>query len=132
MILIDSGGSLAERRAALFCALLLLTLTACDRVSYVETLTIENPTDYDLLVNVRGNESSGVLGLGVVHKRATEERGQVIDMGPVWVYEFRYQGLDAGQVRVSRRDLANQGWRFVIPEEIGTRLQELGLPPSVD
>jgi hypothetical protein len=132
MIFTKSQWLPAERRAALVCAVLLLGLTACDRVSYVETLTIENPTDYDLLVNVRGNETSGVLGLGVVHKRATEEREQVIDVGPVWVYEFRYQGLDAGQVRVSRRDLANQDWRFVIPEEIGTRLQELGLNPSVD
>ena len=35
---------------------MLLTLTACDRVSYVETLIIENPTDYDLLVNVLWKE----------------------------------------------------------------------------
>jgi hypothetical protein len=78
MIFTKSQWLPAERRAALVCAVLLLGLTACDRVSYVETLTIENPTDYDLLVNVRGNETSGVLGLGVVHKRATEEREQVI------------------------------------------------------
>lgn len=41
------------RRLALFLSVLLL-LGACNDVSYVERVFLVNPTDYNLLVDVRG------------------------------------------------------------------------------
>jgi hypothetical protein len=122
----------SKRWLALLASLLLLGLSACDEVSYVDNLTIENPTDYDLLVDVRREDSSAALRLGVVDKRTTAVREQVIDMGPVWVYQFRYQGVDAGELSISRADMEADDWKIVIPEAIGTRLQEQGIPPSID
>jgi hypothetical protein len=82
---------------------------------------------------VEYNRGRGLLSPGDPRRRIAivlDRKEQVIDMGSVWTFRFRYLGDDVGQVSVPRSDLEAQKWRFVIPEEMGRRLQEQGVPPS--
>ena len=81
-------------------------------------LVIANESDRDVTVVLAGPEGSPVLPVATVD--AGEERTveQVLDQGLSWVLTFRVAGEDAGQLEVSRSDLAGDGFRVVVP--VGT------------
>lgn len=109
--------------------LFLLSPLACSSTSYVERIEIENPTQYDVLVAVEGN-NDGRLQLGVAKREAESVREQVVDMGDDWRFTFSYRGEEIGSTAVKRQDLERSSWRVVIPEEVGTRLREKGVQAS--
>ena len=109
---------------------LAVLLYACSSASYVPKIEIENPTDYDLLVNVRGTEDASRLQLGIVKKGRAFVTEQVIDLGENWIFTFEFLGEEAGSASVNRSELEGAQWKFVIPEEVGNRLREKGVPAS--
>lgn len=115
---------------ALSASLLAVFGSACDGASYVQELNIENPTDYNLQVDVGREGSSSRLQLGNVGKDSIGVREEVLDFGDRWTFGFRYQGEEAGSVSVDRQQLEEDGWTLVIPEDVGNRLKDNGVPPS--
>lgn len=111
-------------------ALLVMLLSGCSQVAYIEELKIENPTDYHLVVDVHGDESPASLGLGIVPKNGTSARQEVLDFGSRWTFRFTYQGQRVGALSVDRKQLESSEWTLVIPPEVGTRLKEAGVPES--
>jgi hypothetical protein len=109
--------------------LALVALAACASPSYVDRIEIVNPTEYDLVVAVKGTETAD-LRLGIAKKGEGSIREQVIDMGEDWTFTFSYLGEQAGEASVDRSELERVGWRFVIPEEVGERLKQRGVQPS--
>jgi hypothetical protein len=111
---------------------LCLTMTmSCGRgVEYTERLVIENPTEFDLLVELKGAARPGWLTLGVAEARDTSVHEDLIDMGNTWVFRFSYGGRDLGQVRASRAELAEDKWRFQIPDRVADRLRADNVPAS--
>jgi hypothetical protein len=107
-----------------------LALNGCSRVSFVERVVLVNPTSYDLLVDVRGEDDSSWLELGIARRGSETAKENVIDMGASWVFRFRYAGEDLGESRVSGSRLRSDRWRYRIPEEVGKKLEDRGYPPS--
>jgi hypothetical protein len=102
-------------------------------VTYVDRVVIVNPTPYDLRVNVKGTGDRGPLSLGIARHNAETVLEQVIDMGDRWTFLFSYlQDEEVGEASVNREELSRNRWRFVIPEEIGKRLEARGVRPSVE
>jgi hypothetical protein len=110
---------------------LLIGMSGCEDVAYVERVVIMNPTPYDLEVEVKGTGDRRPLSLGITPHNAETVKEQVIDMGDTWIFLFSYlEEEEVGEESVKRDDLVRNRWRFVIPEEIGERLEERGVRPS--
>lgn len=96
----------------------------------VDRITIANPTDYDLDVEVTGSGQEGRLPIAIVDARSEDTVQEVIDQGENWIFRFRHTGDVVGELRFTRAELERNGWRVVVPEEVGERLQQLGRPTS--
>lgn len=119
-----------KKLAYLFSAMLLLI--GCDDTAYVERIVLVNPTDYNLLVDVRRASDRSWIGLGTAKANGETEKQEVIDMGATWVFRFNYAGEEVGEDRISRSDLVGSGWRYEIPERVGEALKEKGYAPSME
>jgi hypothetical protein len=97
--------------------------------SPVARLTIDNPTVYQVNVEVSG-DGGGWLDLGAVDRQGSKTAEEVTDQGARWVFRFSYGGVDAGEVAVARTDLAAAGWHVTVPDTVGQRLRDAGLAPS--
>lgn len=116
---------------ALVLPLLLVGLTgAFDMPARIDRLTVVNPTDYDVIVEVAGAEGGGWLTVSSVERGTTAVVGDVVDQGGTWRFRIRGQGRAGGVVELRRAELASDGWRFTVPPEVGARLERAGAPPS--
>jgi hypothetical protein len=102
-----------------------ILLGAPDRV---HRLTIANHSDYAVEVSVTSGGHHGWLVLSGVPKGATREYHDVLDQGDTWVFSFRAQGRDGGELSVSRADLATRNWTMEIPATVIDRLRAGGAP----
>lgn len=98
--------------------------------SFVPRLTIDNPTVYQLEVEVGRPGQDAVVGLGPIRRESTRRFEEVGDQGDRWVFRFSYGGRDAGDLVSTRAQLEQAQWRIVVPQEVGDRLRDAGLPPS--
>ncbi len=108
----------------------MLLLAACDDVSYVERLVLVNPTDYSVLVDVKGEDDTSWLPLGIADRNIETVNEKLVDVGPNWVFQFSYAGEQLSQDRISRHDLIRSRWRYEIPERVGQILKEKSYAPS--
>jgi hypothetical protein len=93
-------------------------------------LSFENRTQYALEVEVTGAQRDGWLLLGTAERGATTVAPRVPDQGDAWIFHFESQGLDGGELPLSKDDLVRSGWRVVIPSAIGDRLASRGASPT--
>ena len=109
----------------------LLLVAACSGPPLtVERIIIANPTDYDIDVDVTGEDRNSWLPVSIVEARAEDVAREVIDQGKVWTFRFLHWGDPVGEVRLTRAELERMGWRLEVPAEVGERLQQLGRPTS--
>jgi hypothetical protein len=97
--------------------------------SPVARLTIDNPTVYQVNVEVSGSDG-GWLDLGAVERQGSKTVEEVTDQGSRWLFRFSYGGVGGGEVALARSDLAAGGWHVTIPATVGQRLHDAGLAPS--
>ena len=110
--------------------LILLVLAACaGPAPTVDRVTIRNPTDYDIHVDVTGSERDGWLPLAIVEHGSETVVHDVIDQGARWTFRFVHEGDEAGEISFPRSELKRDGWRVEIPAETGEQLKDLGTPP---
>lgn len=93
----------------------------------VESISITNPTAYQLTVDVVRPGSDSELRLGTVPRDQTVSFRQVIDHGDQWVVRLSYAGQEGGEVQVDRASL-EAGW--TVPDEIDEALRAAGLEQS--
>ena len=93
-------------------------------------LTVDNPSPYNVNIQVTGAERDGWLDLGSFAREARRAVEEVADQGPQWVFHFSYGGVDAGELVISRERLADERWRITVPAGVAERLREAGLPES--
>jgi hypothetical protein len=107
-------------------------LTSCGAVRgprYVDRITISNLYEYDVSVDVNDGRS-GWLVLGTVRRQSETAVESVIDMGPVWVFRFRYRNRAEERLRVNRSILVESGWQIRVPQRLVERLRASGEPAS--
>lgn len=110
-----------------------LLLAACMGLPpTVDRITIVNPTDYDLDVEVSGEDREGWLPVAIVEAGEEDVAQGVIDQGDVWIFRFRHLGDPIGELSLTRAELERSGWRVEVPDEVAERLQELGRRPSTE
>jgi len=97
---------------------------------FVDRVRIDNPTGYDIHVDIAERDAQSRLPLGVAGQRCTTEFQDVIDPGPTWVVRFTAQGRDAGELTVSRTELERDGWTVRVPDEVVDRLAAAGAPST--
>lgn len=114
-------------------ALLVLcpAFASCSGPRFVERVTFVNSTLYDLDVDVTDAKRDVWLDVGHVGRETETTTEQVLDQGETWIFRFRHEGRDAGELQVSRQDLQRNGWRVAIPQSVAERLRELGAEPSL-
>jgi hypothetical protein len=91
-------------------------------------VTVDNPTEYDLHVQVRSRGGS-VLPLGEVQAGSATTFDEVIDQGEAWVFEFSYAGAEATPLESARSELEATDWRVRIPERAAAELRRAGIEP---
>ena len=96
----------------------------------VESITIVNPTGYDLDVEVTDRGRTGWLPVAIVEAESQYVAQEVLDQGEVWIFRFRHFGDPVGELSLSRAELGRSGWRVEVPAEVEERLQQLGRPTS--
>ena len=106
-----------------------LLLVGCiSEPAHVARLTVDNPTDYDVLVTVSAPNDRGSVALGTARRRGESTFESILDQGEVWVFRFEAQGEDGGELRMTREQLEADGWQLLIPDSVSERLQEKGAP----
>ena len=111
-------------------SVLVIGVVLLDGPARIDRLTVANPTDYDVTIQLATSPNGAWLPLAVLGQRSTRDFRDVIDQGDDWVFRFRAQGQDAGDVTISLADLAAAGWQMTIPASAATQLQALGVPAS--
>ncbi len=98
--------------------------------STLRRLTVENPTPYLINVDVTGAERDGWLDLGSFPRERSRTVEELADQGRQWVFRFSYGGVQAGELTVSRDQLAHDDWRITVPWAVGENLRQAGLSES--
>lgn len=124
------GGLLVGAGVAAVIVVAMAFVPALQLPSYVDRLTVSNPTEYGLEIDVSDPSRDGWLALGGFSPVAKRTVYEVIDHGNNWVFRFRYGSQEMGQVAMTRQTLARAGWQLTVPKELGDRLWASGAPVS--
>ena len=98
-----------------------------DEPVFVDRLIIENPTSYDVMVHVTDRRRTGWLAAGTVAAGEVAALEQILDQGDVWILRFTAQGREAGEHRLTRRELEASDWNVYIPVAVGDELRRQGV-----
>ena len=98
---------------------------------FVDRVSVTNNSGYDLNVDVTGADHDGWLAISVATGGGTTTATQdVIDQEDTWVFRFLYAGKNAGEISVARSQLAKNGWRVVVPDQVARNLRDAGILPG--
>jgi hypothetical protein len=120
---VHRGGALV--RAAVIVVLIttvlgISLLLVRDR-SFVSRVTVDNPTPLALDVDIAAASRDGWVPAGVAVERGATAFREVLDHGDDWAFRFTYGGGHV-VVRVTRDDLARNGWRVAVPASLADQL----------
>ena len=97
---------------------------------FVDEVSIVNPSEYDVHVEVSGAGEEGWMSITTATKRSTTAAQAVIDQGATWVFRFSTQGRGGGEVRISRPDLRRDAWGVRVPDTVMDAFRGRGVPAS--
>jgi len=116
--------------AILVVALLAIAIRITEGPDFVDRVSVVNHTGYDLDVDVSNASRDGWLPLSVSTAGTTDVTRDVIDMHDTWVFRFSHEGVDAGEVEVSRDQLARTGWTVEVPARVAQQLRATDQLPA--
>lgn len=93
-------------------------------------LTVQNPTPYIVNVEVARVGEDTWLDVGSFRRDTRRPVDEVADQGARWVFRFSYGGVEAGELAVSRAQMARDRWTVTVPTEVADRLRVAGMPES--
>lgn len=99
--------------------------------SFIREITFDNRTSYDIGIQVTHGKRDGWMSIGTVRHASNSTFHEIYDQGDVWIFRFRAQGEEGGELRLTRTELERANWRLEIPESVGEELQSKGaaFPP---
>jgi hypothetical protein len=113
-------------------AVVLAVSQALQGPGLVDQVTIDNPTQYALEIEVAGGRDASGLTLGPVSAGGRHAFASVIDQGDRWVVRVRSARTDGGEVVLRRSDLERSNWVITIPEGVGSKLATNGATPRTE
>lgn len=96
--------------------------------SFVDVLTVQNPTQYDITFAVTGSDREAWLEVGTAQRERTSTFNAIIDQGDVWIFRFLAQGEEGGELVLTRHELERNQWEIRIPHSVSEELQAKGAP----
>ena len=104
-------------------AALALAFVATRSPPRIDRLDVTNPSDTELLVEVRASMGDGPwMPLAIVSPHQTKTQVSVIDQGDEWQFRLSAHGREAGHMLLAKRQLVEQSWRIeIVPEASGER-----------
>jgi hypothetical protein len=96
--------------------------------TFIDTVRVDNPTGYAIHIELGTPESGSRMPLGEAVQGCVSDFHTVIDQGSTWVVSLRTQGRAAGQVTVTRDQLAHDNWTIHIPASLSGELQAASVP----
>ncbi|MFZ6003033.1 MAG: hypothetical protein ACOYXM_03800 [Actinomycetota bacterium] len=96
--------------------------------TFIREITVQNPTRYDIGIAVTSEDRDGWMSVGTARRGETSSFEEIYDQGDVWIFRFRAQGVEGGELRLTRTQLEHANWRVEIPESVGDELQSRGAP----
>ncbi len=97
--------------------------------AFVERITVDNPTLYNLQVDIGAPGEGQVLAVGTVPREGSRQFHQVVDQGERWVFRLSFGVEEVGEIEVPRPQLEQDGWKVAVPPDGGRRLADAGHPP---
>lgn len=110
-------------------AVLLLSLINTSP-KFVSRVTIVNRSPYDLQVSVTNSHRDGWMDLTTAKAQTATDISQVVDQGGTWTFHFTGQGVDGGELTLSRAALAQSNWRVTVPDAVSQRLADARAPTT--
>lgn len=108
---------------------LMIVTTIDPQPDRLDHLTVSNPTEYELFVEVRGNQP-GWMPLAIVSPRTDARLASPIDPGGTWTLRFHSQGETSETIDVRRADVQARDWRLEVPDVVAEQLRAAGAPAS--
>jgi len=121
----------AHLAGAVMVVVVLLQAPFLDTGPFVPRLTVDNPTRFDINVDLASGDRRGWIHLGTVGRESQSVLEEIADPGATWVFRLSYAGVEVGELVVPRSDLRAAGWRLDIPADVGSRIADAGFTPSV-
>jgi hypothetical protein len=122
-------GVAAGVAAVLIVVALAFVLTRLGSDPSVSDIHLDNPTSYDLTVEVASSHRDSWTQAGTARRETTTDLLQVGDQGKTWVFRFSYGGTQAAEITVPRSTLERDGWKLRVPDSAGTVLAGAGITP---
>lgn len=118
------------RAAGVLLGALGIVLGGCglDDARTVARLNVENPTGYDIAIEVSDADGASWTAVGNADQRCTTTFELVADRGGQWRVRFRAQGSDGGEIMLRRSEIEQAGWTIHVPSEVSTTLERAGAP----
>ena len=98
--------------------------------AFVDQISIANRSEYDIHVEVTGADRDGWMSVRTARRRSTSTADDVIDQGAIWIFRFRAQGREGGELQKTRAELQASGWSIDVPDTVVVHLRQLGAPPT--
>ena len=76
----------------------LIVAPSLARASFVARLAIDNPTAFDINVDVANGDGGGWFPLGTLDRGTESILEEVVDPGAMWVFHFSYGGVEGGEL----------------------------------
>jgi hypothetical protein len=93
-------------------------------------ITVDNTTPFHLEIDAAGTGPARAVTVGPIGREQQKTFDGVIDQGDEWIFRFASGGTDGGEMRISRAELQQDGWKVTVGEDVARRLQAAGVPPS--
>jgi hypothetical protein len=110
--------------------LLVLLLRSASEPPRVASLTVSNPSPFQVSIEVSPSGEERWLDLGAVDRERDRTVEELPDLGTSWVFRFASGGVDGGRIEVARSVLRDAGWRITVPPDVVERFEAAGLRPS--
>lgn len=107
--------------AVLLVAVFALLMQLVAAPATVDHIAISNRSGLELEISIHPSGDPRWLPVAAMEARSTTTVVDVLDQGDEWVFRGEHAGQRVGELRISRRDLANRGWHVTIPADWSAR-----------
>lgn len=108
----------------------LVTVPALRLPAFVPAVTIVNPTEHDIRIDLSDATQDGWIDFGSVGPKSALTVQQLLDQGGDWVFRLRRagDGRSYALLQLTRKELADAQWSITVPY----RLLDLPRSPELD